>query len=1135
MSWTPDRVADELLSAGRLFRLPQGGPPAFVTAEEYLSGDVREKLRVAERWTNLSPAFARNVEALRAALPAPVPREDVAVGLGAGFVPPEVVEEFAYHLLPTMYRGGVKAVYVVATATWILDWCGGAVVKTSHHNLSTWGTTRVDAMSLLEHALRNESPVVYDTDPRTEERVRNAKATAEAQAKLADLRAEWDRWWRATTSSVLFPSGELRKVGDVLHEAYEAEFNRYSPRRYDGRHLRFPGLAATLPGTDAAFAPRRHQLDGALRILERNVPDDTFLLGYDVGLGKTLAAILGVRKRLETGVSRRACFVVPKHVLGQWRDAWQHFFPDLVGRVVVASDDDFTPQRRQDFLARCVAHDASVLVMTIEQFGTIPTTPEVYEAYLARELDEVSAELAERGERDADGRHLKRELKRREAALQKHADRYRARWAKLKLRADAPASWQDLGVDVLVLDEFHYFKNDAVPTRMQNVAGLPRGESQRAFDARMKIHWLAAPELFGEVGLAAAPRLYGRRGCRQGVDGYPASGKVGGLSATWVTNSLAEVWVVMRQLQPRLLRERGLWSFDAFAAVFTKPFVSVEMDVVGKFRLQTRLAFQNIPELQAMLSLCVDRAQDVPEVARPALATGRMQVAECEGSPELVEYVLNLAERAERVRKRLVDPEVDNMLKITHDGRVAALYNGPPTEAWPEHRRTKVDACADVVWSLYCSSDARRGVILVFCDLFTPKAPSGRDDEDAAAEAEAMTPEERFRALGVYGVLRDKLVRRGIRAAEVAFVHNATTTEERDALFADVRAGRVRVLVGSTQKLATGVNVQDRVYGMIHLTVPWRPDWIEQAEGRGLRDGNLFHAWGQAIHSVAIVTTRSYDVVSWQIIQIKAEFLRQIKRDRYGKRTAEDVGDLVLSAGMAKAIALGDVRVVEKAQLELELAAFQRSYGLHVEDERRRLAEVADLPGRVADAEADLAGARRVVAHLEANPAGAFAMSLRGVGLGDSEATVFVDRAEAAQRIRAVVDRLRGRARNEVHLGTYRGFSLALDLDQPIARVVVRLGDYEATEVALVADPVAALDAALADLREAVPRLAARAENLRRRLDASRVGAAWAQRGAALAALSRYEALCAELAQKDEGDDVVDRKPFNFEGGVSER
>jgi len=293
MSWTPDRVADELLSAGRLFRLPQGGPPAFVTAEEYLSGDVREKLRVAERWTNLSPAFARNVEALRAALPAPVPREDVAVGLGAGFVPPEVVEEFAYHLLPTMYRGGVKAVYVVATATWILDWCGGAVVKTSHHNLSTWGTTRVDAMSLLEHALRNESPVVYDTDPRTEERVRNAKATAEAQAKLADLRAEWDRWWRATTSSVLFPSGELRKVGDVLHEAYEAEFNRYSPRRYDGRHLRFPGLAATLPGTDAAFAPRRHQLDGALRILERNVPDDTFLLGYDVGLGKTLAAILG--------------------------------------------------------------------------------------------------------------------------------------------------------------------------------------------------------------------------------------------------------------------------------------------------------------------------------------------------------------------------------------------------------------------------------------------------------------------------------------------------------------------------------------------------------------------------------------------------------------------------------------------------------------------------------------------------------------------------------------------------------------------------------------------------------------------------------------------------------------------------
>ena len=1113
MTLTPPQVVAALTSPPqpRIFRVPGATPPLYQTAESYLSGDVAAKLATARRWAVLDPdTYQRNVDALQAATPPPVPIADIHVALGAGFVDAAVYFAFFRHLLPQLEPYMLTIARADATASWTLDWRARGVTVGS-----IWGTPRYSVADILSDAMRLETPVVYDVDADTGERIRNNAETAAAQAKLADVREEWSRWWRGSV------------YAERIAEAYNAAHNKHVPRRYDGGYLTFPGLAATQVNSTAPLVPRRHQLAGAARIVDRGDIDDTALLTYKVGLGKSMSAILGVKKRLDLGLSRKAVFVVPNHTLTQWRDFWRDYFPGYADRVLVADTKaDFTPTTRQDFLATACLADVSVVVLTYEQFGAIPLRPETFAAYVERECDEVYADLLGRAEADAMSRPLRRELKRRQAAMEKLRAKFADKWAKVMKTAGAaasPVTWEDVGADVVVCDEIHYLKNDAVTTRMTNVLGLPRAESQRAFDARLKLHWVSAPELFGSVGVETAQRRSrGRHAAAPSQ--YPPSGKVIGLTGTPVTNTLAEVWVMMRLLQPRLLREQGLHTFDAFAAVFTTPVSTVEMDAVGRFRQATRLRWQNIPELQVLLSQCWDRAPDCPEIVRPNIATGRMRVIEVPGSAELRGYVAALADRADKIRRRLVHPSVDNMLKVTHDGRVAGVFNGPPPDdgAWPHDRRTKVDAAADVVWSLYCRSDAKRGVVLVFCDLFTPKADSDTDTD-------AMTPAERFQTLGVYGVLRDKLIAKGVRPDEVAFVHDAGSGDERDVLFSATRAGDVRVLIGSTQKLATGVNVQDRVYGMVHLTVPWRPDWLEQADGRGRRQGNKWAQWGHDIHSVAIVTTGSYDVVSWQMIEQKATFISQIVNDEYEGRVADDVGDLVISANVAKAIALGDMRIIEKTQLEVELAQWQRSYRLWREDGRRRAADAARLPDEIAAATDRATTLRAMVA------AGADATSQPCVLV---EGGIIIDRDDANRRIHVTAERLRHRNRGDVYLGDYRGLRMVLDFGAVGVEVAAQYPSVEAMPgytsaadvvVKVVGDVLANIDAALLTLGDEAARWEARAAWLRDRAVELRGAVAdWTGRDSAAAALAKYTQLCDDIA-RDAGDGDIDRKTFRFD------
>ena len=1124
---TVESVAREL--RGLVYRVGPGGP--WETAERYLSGDVVGKLADARRWALLDPAFAENVAALQARLPPPV-RLAGAPGAGdAGFtapfgapwVPASVYLDFLAHLFPTYATGrsGVRLSYAPEVARWVLDADDPATVA-SVENRRTWATRRATALELVEDGLRLRAPEVRDTVevPGGESKsVRNEAETAAAQAKLQEIRERWAQW---------LPRDPARVA--LLEAEYNARFNRWAPRRYDGSRLTFPKLSLTYQG--APLRLRSHQGAGIQRILERGDEDDTVGIFYAPGLGKTICAIVGAVKRIQVGLSDRAVVVVPKSVLGQWRQAILDVYPDLADWLCCASDADFRdPARRRAFLLRAALGRAPVTLLTYEQFRSIPLRPETAAAYAAREVDELRAALVDGdpadGEDDPSAASEERraaaqaEFKKRERKLADFRAATAARWARIAATSDADASWESWcegGRLCLVVDEFHSYKSLPAPTRTKGVLGLPRGESQRSQDACLKLHYLSAPELFPGVP-----------GC-----GLRSRGKVVALTGTPVTNSLAEVWVQMRFLQPRLLRRLGLWELDAWLGTFTTQVPQPEMDAVGAWRLRQRLKFHNVPEWQRLLDQCWDRVDPrLAEGDRPEVHGGRMRVVETPGSPELRAYVRSLAERADLVKRRLVDPSDDNMLKITHDGRVASLFNGPPQESWPTDRPTKLDAVAREVWELYCHSDPMSGCQLVFCDLFTPREDSSAGDPRGPEGAAGL-----FLQQGVYGVLRDKIVAAGCLPHEVAYIHDASTEEERAALFAAANAGRVRVLIGSTFRMGLGVNVQRRAYAAHHVTVPWRPDWLDQANKRVDRDGNLFgQGGGEPVHIVCYPTTGSYDVVLWQMIQQKAEFVAAVNSGTYAGRDADDIGDLQVDAATAMAVALGDLRVVEKIKLELELSALARRHRSWKGENSSLAHELASLPRQVAEKDREVSELRALRAHCDRHQLGGFEALLAtpagAVGADGAPAPAAWERVRDRQRAdgRLVVlsQGLRARTGDGFLVGQYRGLDLVLCRDERGAFVELRHGDGASVACRLAVGGVgtfAGAEAQLASIEAQAGRLKRLRDVQVARLESLRAQAtAWSHLEEARAKLARYDSLCDEVATAG----IVDRQKFLFE------
>jgi len=750
------------------------------------------------------------------------------------------------------------------------------------------GTPSVDAHELVEHTLNGRAVVVTRRDEQGNY-VRDDGATFRAQAQQEALKRAWEEWvWDNPERAAL------------LEGRYNARFNRWRPRRYDGGHLTLPGLAS-------GFTPRKSQLDAAWRILQSRA----VCLGHRVGKGKTAAIVIGLAELLRLGLASRAMVVVPNHLVGQWEIAFRTLYPHL--RVTSVGEGELGPKQRAAFFARVATHDIQVIVVAMSQFTLLPVSSSVEREHLAREIQRAEKVYADL--RDAQSaRSRSRSVK----ELEKHIARLRARLEKLaQVRRDDErgTTFEDLGVDVLVVDEAHLYKNLGFVTAKDRVAGLPNSHSQRAWDMFLKVRWLLQQ-----------PR-----------------GRVVFATGTPVANTMAEAWTLMRYLMLDALERLGLDHFDAWANTYAQAVPSVELAPDGSgFRVVTRLAkWVNLPELAALMRQVLDIPPDnrEPLPGEPALYGGKPVAVVLPPSKLLRRYTGQLVERAEAVRSGKVPPSEDNMLKITSDGRKAAL-DMRLVAALPKPPVTKLGVAARIIADIYHASAPLRAAQMVFCDLGTPKARRDEDEDDERDEG--LDPEAESLANRVYDELVRLLVARGVKAEEIAFIHQAKDKQARQALFRRVDAGEIRVLIGSTEKMGTGVNAQRRLIALHHLDAPWRPDQVEQRNGRILRPGNelpevfVFH----------YETSASFDAYVWQTLHTKAAFIDQITAAEVTARTADEVGEAVLTYAELKALATGDPRVQQRIMLETEANRLRRMRANWEDGRAKAQQELLTLPRR---------------------------------------------------------------------------------------------------------------------------------------------------------------------------------------------
>ncbi len=1074
-----------------------------VLASEYLSGDVAGKLAEAE-----AVGFERNVEALKRVLPARLKPEEIRVPLGAPWIPTDALRDFALHLAGV--SSGVSVQKIPCGGGWEIE-TSGYRVDSSNANINTWGVPGMTGIELLEKIINLRVPEVYKKDD-DGKRVLDQDATAQAQGKAEEIRDEWRRWLK-----------EEPEFYEKIADEYNRLFRASVPEQYEPLEV-FPGLAV-------GVSPRQHQSVTANRLGKAKAN----LVVHHVGYGKSMTAFLGLVRRWQLGLIDRAFIVVPKSVLNQWRTFADTYFPAYADEFMVAPEEFRT--ERKDFLTRVTNGEAAFIILTYEQYLSIPISRESLEDWINWDMEPIR-ELRE--SRPNDSTIAKIASKWADRA-DKIAEANAKRWTKDPLAVSWDTVVGDKSRAAVMFDEWQYLKKIPVTTKMTRVYGLPKDDSLRATDALAKVHGLIL-----------------------------ADGCTGGLTGTPITNSLAEAYVAMRFFQPLRLRQLGLITFDDWAATFTEPIISVEMDAVGEFRPVTRLRFVNLPELVMLLGEVWSFASQSLEIQRPDLVGAATKIIEVDGSANLQTYVEELAARAELIRARQVHPKDDNMLKVTSDGRKASMWNGEPLDVFPlppqrapkalkgnrfrgfkkvEQRRldakinlkknvtrlfkkrveemfsepsveqdterprrwTKVDACAEQIWKLYHTHHEDRGVQLVFCDLATPK---GEADEDA-------TDAERFALEGVYGELRQRLVDHGMLESQVQFIHQHKTEAARNELFRLVNEGHVRVLIGSTDKLGVGTNPQRRVVAIHHLDCPWRPDQLIQRTGRGRRDGNLW----TAMYEFAYVTTRSYDVCLWQLIQIKADFISRLQEGDISRHDADDVGDLVLTAAMAKGLALGDQRVVDKIKLETQLAHLERQRSSWAYQRAKIVLDLEALPVKLEALKKDLTTVEASADLRTREPR--FSVNLKVIG--GPEVKLFEDRAVADSTVYVLASNLRSiLIKRAVPIGSYRGRELRLQTVYGAPALQMVLAEGSVIQVLNIHN-----QGTFDLLDRELGMLEVRATSLRKTIEIEEKRLAdlkdetirpWAQETVASEALTRYNDLCESLKQKG----IVDRREFKL-------
>ena len=966
-----DELIDEL--NGVIFLDPTRGN--WQTADEYLSGNVRQKLRQAEAAAVDAPGYAPNVEALRQAQPKDLDASEIEVRLGATWISQDYIQEFMEQTFKPPYnrRNPIQVSYSPSTAEWNIS--GKSTPSKQDVNAyMTYGTERANAYRILEDTLNLRDVRIYDTvydADGTERRVLNSKETTLAQQKQQAIKDAFQEWiWRDPNRR------------QTLVQQYNERFNSIRPREYDGSHIRFSGMSPEI-------TLREHQKNAIAHILYGG----NTLLAHEVGAGKTFEMVAAVMESKRLGLCQKAMFVVPNHLTEQWASEFLRLYPSA--NILVTTKKDFETRNRKKFCARIATGDYDAVIIGHSQFEKIPISKERQEHLLQEQIYEIEDGIRELRAANAE-RFTIKSLERTKRGLELRLQKLQA-----ADRKDDVVTFEQLGIDRLYVDEAHSYKNLFLYTKMRNVAGLSTSDAQKSSDMLLKCRYI--DEITDGKGVVFA-------------------------TGTPVSNSMTELFTMMRYLQHDLLQQKGLAHFDCWASTFCETTTAIELAPEGTgYRARTRFAkFYNLPELMSMFKIAADiKTADQLHLPRPE-AVYHTEVSQPTAIQK--EMVQMLSERAAKVHSGTVDPSNDNMLKITSDGRKLGLDQRIINPDLPDDPSSKVNRCVDNIFRIWQDGQADKLTQLVFCDLSTPKIAAAKRAEKLAGGAldnpelhaletqlasDGITSDAPF---SVYDDIRSKLVALGIPREQIAYIHDANTEVRKKELFAKVRSGQVRVLMGSTFKMGAGMNVQDRLVALHDLDCPWRPGDLEQRGGRIIRQGNR----NKEVHIYRYVTEGTFDAYLWQTIENKQRFISQIMTSKSPVRSCEDIDETALSYAEIKALCAGDERIKEKMDLDVDVArlrlmrANHQSQQYKLEDNLLRYfpEQIDAAKNAIAGLETDM---QTVAAH--PHPTDGFAgMEVKGDLLTDK------DNAGAAllEAFKEVKDS------EPVPVGSYRGFQTAL-------------------------------------------------------------------------------------------------------------
>ena len=953
---------------GVIFKVPNCEPVSYVAADEYLSGNVRNKLTVAELAAKNDPELAVNVEALKKVIPKDLSAAEISVRLGATWIPQEDIQRFVMELLtPSSYAAGrLKVRYTPINGDWFIENKSSDMGNVKAD--STYGTKRASAYRIIEDTLNLRDTRIFDyvyDEHGNKKAVFNAKETTAAQAKQEVIKQAFQDW--------IWKDPERR---NRLVRYYNDTFNSVRPREYDGSHITFGGISPEI-------TLRPHQVNAIAHILYGG----NTLLAHKVGAGKTFEMVAAAQESKRLGLCQKSMFVVPNHLVGQWASEYLRLYPSA--NILVTTKQDFETGNRKKFCGRIATGDYDAVIIGHSQFEKIPMSIERQREQLEKQLDDIERGIddvqASKGEQFT----VKQLMKTRKAIktkLEKLND---------TKRKDTVIDFEQLGVDRLFIDESHFYKNLYLYTKMRNVGGIAQTEAQKSSDLFMKCRYL--DEITGNRGTVFA-------------------------TGTPVSNSMVELYSVQRYLQYDTLAQNGLQHFDSWASTFGETVTALELAPEGtNYRAKTRFAkFYNLPELMQMFREVADiQTADMLKLPVPTVNYHNIKTKPSEIQTEMV---ASLAKRAEKVRARLVEPNIDNMLKITNDGRKLALDQRMIDPMLPDDPDSKVNACVDNVYRIWEEHADTKATQLVFCDLSTPKNDG---------------------TFNVYDDMREKLVARGIPAEQVRFIHEATTDAQKKELFGKVRSGEVRVLFGSTPKMGAGTNVQDRLIAIHNLDCPWRPSDLEQRQGRIERQGNMF----PEVEVYRYVTEQTFDAYLYQLVESKQKFISQIMTSKSPVRSAEDVDEVALSFAEVKMLATGDARFKEKMDLDIQvskLRVLKQSYLSEHYDLEDRVLKY--YPQTIKEYEERIAGYENDAALTEQHkPQGEdkfCPMTLKGV--------TYTEKADAGEMLLAICKDYPMSAPTEI--GSYRGFRMEIYYDTVNAHYCMNLCGKAKHKVDLGAD-----------------------------------------------------------------------------------